>query len=95
MEKVFQLIEKAILIAQILRAEGKIGCITYDLLRSDISQIDVELHKYTFSEEPSGMTFSNTEKFVNEHINRADSQTLLAELERRGYNVGWIQKKED
>lgn len=94
MEKVFQLIEKAILIAQILRAEGKIGCITYDLLRSYIRQIDVELHKYTFSEEPSGMTFSNTEKFVNEHINCADSQTLLAELERRGYNVGWIQKKE-
>lgn len=95
MEKVFQLIEKAILIAQILRTEGKIGCITYDILRNDIRQIDVELRKYTFTEDPSGMTFSNTEKFVNENINHADSQTLLAELERRGYNVGWIQKKED
>lgn len=41
------------------------------------------------------MTFSNTEKFVNENSNYADSQTLLDELQRRGYNVGRIQKKED
>lgn len=36
MEKVYQLIENAILIAKILRAEGKVGCITYDLLRTNI-----------------------------------------------------------
>ena len=45
MEKVFQLIEKAILIAQVLRAEGKIGCITYDLFRHNIQQIEEELRK--------------------------------------------------
>lgn len=87
MKKVFQMIENAMLIAKILRAEGKIGCITYDLLRGNIQQIDVELRKYTFSEDPSGMSFSNTEKFVNEHINYADSGTLFEELHRRGFRV--------
>lgn len=87
MEKVFQLIENAVLIAKILRSEGKIGCITYSILRDNIRQIDVELRKYTFSEDPSGMTFSNTEKFVNEYINYADSATLFEELRRRGYKI--------
>lgn len=94
MEEVFQLIENAMLIAKILRAEGKIGCITYDLLRDNIRQIDVELRKYTFSEDPSGMSFSNTEKFVNESINYADSQTMLEELYRRGFNVDNVKKKD-
>lgn len=51
MEKVYQLIENAILIAKILRAEGRIGCITYDTLRDNIRQIDVE-----FASTPSRKT---------------------------------------
>lgn len=94
MEKVYQLIENAILIAKILRAEEKVGCITYDLLRTNIQQIDVELRKYTFSEDPSGKSFSNMEKFVNEHINYADSQTMLEELHIRGFNVDKVKKKD-
>lgn len=97
MEKVCQLIENAILIAKILRAEGRIGCITYATLCDNIRQIDVELRKYTFSEDSSGMSFSNTEKFVNEHINYADSETLFEELHRRGFRVsgGKLVRKED
>nr|DAL27075.1 MAG TPA_asm: hypothetical protein [Caudoviricetes sp.] len=97
MEKVFQLIENAVLIAEILRSEGKIGCITYRMLRNNIRQIDVELRKYTFTEAPSGMTFSNTEKFVNEHINYADSETLFEELHRRDFRVsgGKLVREED
>lgn len=96
MEKVFQLIENAVLIAKILRSEGKIGCITYDMLRDNIRQIDVELRKYTFTEAPSGMTFSNTKQFVNEHINYADSETLFKELHRRGFRIsdGRLVRKE-
>ena len=96
MEKVFQLIENAVLIAKILRSEGKIGCITYGMLRNNIRQIDVELRKYTFSEAPSDMTFSNIEKFVNEHINYANSETLFEELHRRGFRVsdGRLVRKE-
>lgn len=87
MEEIFNLIEKAILIAQILRSEDKIGCITYDLLRANIRQIDVELRKYTFTEGPDEKTFSNIEKYVNEHINYADSNSLITELEKRGFDV--------
>lgn len=54
MEKVFQLIENAILIAKILRPEGKIGCTTYSILRDNIRQIDVELRKYTFTKDLRG-----------------------------------------
>ena len=86
MEKVFQLIEKAILIAQVLRAEGKIGCITYDLFRQNIHQIEAELRKYTFREDPDEKSFSNVEN-VNEHINYADTDSLIMELEKRGFDV--------
>ena len=91
MEEIFNLIEKVILIAQILRSEDKIGCITYDLLRTNIRQIDVELRKYTFTECPDEKTFSNVEKYVNEHINYADTDSLIKELEGRGYCV--LRKK--
>lgn len=87
MEEIFNLIEKVILIAQILRSEDKIGCITYDLLRANIRQIDVELRKYTFTEGPDEKTFSNIEKYVNEHINYADTDSLIMELEKRGFDV--------
>lgn len=87
MEKVFQLIEKAILIAQVLRSEGKIGCITYDLFRQNIRQIEVELRKYTFREGTDEKSFSNVEKYVNEHINYADTDSLIMELGRRNFVV--------
>ena len=93
MEKVFQLIEKAILIAQVLRAEGKIGCITYDLFRQNIRQIEVELRKYTFREGPDEKSFSNVEKYVNEHINYADTDSLIMELGRRNFGVKRLGRK--
>ena len=79
--------EKAILIAQVLRGEGKIGVITYDLFRQNIQQIEVELRKYTFREGPDEKSFSNVEKYVNEHINYADTDSLIMELEKRGFDV--------
>lgn len=85
MEEIFNLIEKANLIAEILEAEGKINIDTYGLLHGNISQIDVELRKYTFSEGPDEKSFTNMEKFVNEHINYADSGTMVEELHRRGF----------
>lgn len=87
MEEIFQLTEKAILIAQVLRGEGKIGVITYDLFRQNIQQIEVELRKYTFREGPDEKSFSNVEKYVNEHINYADTDSLIMELEKRGFDV--------
>ena len=87
MEKIFQLTEKAILIAQVLRAEGKIGCITYDLFRHNIQQIEEELRKYSFTEGPDEKSFSNVEKYVNEHINYADTDSLIIELGRRSFFV--------
>ena len=94
MEKVFQLIEKAILIAQVLRAEGKIGCITYDLFRHNIKQIEEELRKYTFTDGPDEKSFSNVEKYVNEHINYADTDSLIIELGRRSFFVKKIEEEE-
>lgn len=94
MEEIFQLTEKAILIAQILRTEGKIGCITYDLFRQNIQQIEVELRKYTFTEGPDEKTFSNIEKYVNEHINYADTDSLIIELGRRNFGVKKIEEED-
>ena len=94
MEKVFQLIEKAILIAQVLRSEGKIGCITYDLFRHNIQQIEEELRKYSFTEGPDEKSFSNVEKYVNEHINYADTDSLIIELGRRSFFVKKIEEEE-
>ena len=87
MEKVFKLIEKSILIAQVLRAEGKIGCITYDLFRHNIQQIEEEFRKYSFTEGPDEKSFSNVEKYVNEHINYADTDSLIIELGRRSFFI--------
>ena len=94
MEKIFQLTEKAILIAQVLRAEGKIGCITYDLFRNNIQQIEAELRKYSFTEGPDEKSFSNVEKYVNEHINYADTDTLIIELGRRSFFVKKIGEED-
>ena len=93
MEEIFQLIEKANLIAEILEAEGKISIDTYGLLHGNISQIDVELRKYTFTEGPDEKSFSNIEKYVNEHINYADTDSLIIELGRRNFGVKKIEEE--
>ena len=94
MEKVFQLIEKAILIAKILRSEGKIGCITYNLFRNNIQQIEEELRKYSFTEGPDEKSFSNVEKYVNEPISFADTDSLIIELGRRSFFVKKIEEED-
>ena len=91
MEEIFNLIDKANLIAEILESEGKIGCITYNLFRHNIKQIEEELRKYTFSEGPDEKSFSNVEKYVNEHINYADTDSLIIELGRRSFFVKKIE----
>lgn len=94
MEEIFNLIEKANLIAEILEAEGKINIDTYGLLHGNIQQIEVELRKYTFSEGPDEKTFSNVEKYVNEHINYADTDSLIIELGRRNFGVKKIEEED-
>ena len=94
MEEIFNLIDKANLIAQVLRAEGKIGCITYDLFRHNIKQIEEELRKYTFTDGRDEKSFSNVEKYVNEHINYADTDSLIIELGRRSFFVKKIEEEE-
>lgn len=94
MEEIFNLIEKANLIAEILEAEGKINIDTYGLLHGNIQQIEVELRKYTFSEGLDEKTFSNVEKYVNEHINYADTDSLIIELGRRNFSVKKIEEED-
>lgn len=94
MEKIFQLTEKANLIAEILESEGKINIDTYGLLHGNIQQIEEELRKYSFTEGPDEKTFSNVEKYVNEHINYADTDSLIIELGRRSFFVKKIEEEE-
>lgn len=93
MEEIFNLIEKVNLIAEILEAEGKINIDTYGLLHGNIQQIDVALRKYTFTEGPDEKSFSNVEKYVNEHINYADTDSLIMELGRRNFGVKKIEEE--
>lgn len=93
MEKIFQLIEKANLIAEILESEGKINIDTYGLLHGNIQQIEEELRKYSFTEGPDEKSFSNVEKYVNEHINYADTDSLIIELGRRSFFVKKIEEE--
>lgn len=94
MEEIFNLIDKANLIAEILESEGKINIDTYGLLHGNIQQIEVELRKYTFTEGPEEKSFSNVEKYVNEHINYADTDSLIIELGRRSFFVKKIGEEE-
>lgn len=93
MEEIFNLIDKANLIAEILESEGKINIDTYGLLHGNIQQIEEELRKYTFSEGPDEKSFSNVEKYVNEHINYADTDSLIIELGRRSFFVKKIEEE--
>ena len=94
MEEIFNLIDKANLIAEILKSEGKINIDTYGLLHGNIQQIEEELRKYTFSEGPDEKSFSNVEKYVNEHINYADTDSLIIELGRRSFFVKKIGEED-
>ena len=94
MEKIFQLTEKANLIAEILESEGKINIDTYGLLHGNIQQIEEELRKYSFTEGPDEKSFSNVEKYVNEHINYADTDSLIIELGRRNFFVKKINEED-
>ena len=94
MEEIFNLIDKANLIAEILESEGKINIDTYGLLHGNIQQIETELRKYTFSDGPDEKSFSNVEKYVNEHINYADTDSLIIELGRRSFFVKKIGEED-
>lgn len=54
-----------------------------------LNSIITELERFRVEPANEGITFSQMEKFVNSHINFADSDVLLRELQRRGI------KKED
>ena len=94
MEEIFNLIDKANLIAEILKSEGKINIDTYGLLHGNIQQIEEELRKYSFTEGPDEKSFSNVEKYVNEHINYADTDSLIIELGRRSFFVKKIEEED-
>ena len=94
MEEIFNLIDKVNLIAEILESEGKINIDTYGLLHGNIQQIEEELRKYSFTEGPDEKSFSNVEKYVNEHINYADTDSLIIELGRRSFFVKKIGEED-
>lgn len=93
MEKVFKLIDKIAIIIKALCFDGKIKKLVYDDIILTLEDMKDELNKFTITDPASGKSFSNIEKFVNEHINSADSQTMLEELYRRGFNVDNVKKE--
>lgn len=93
MEKVFKLIDKIAIIIKVLCMEGKIQKQTYDEIRLSLVDMEDELNKFAITDPVSGKSFSDMEQFVNEHINYADSQTMLEELYRRGFNVDNVKKE--
>lgn len=97
MKKVFKQIDKIIIIVKVFCMEGKIQKQTYDEIILSIVDMKDELNKFTITDPTSSKSFSNMEKFVNEHINYADSETLFEELHRRGFRVsgGKLVREED
>ena len=87
MEKVFKQIDKIVTIVKVLCMEGKIQKQTYEEIILSLMDMKDELNKFTITDPTSSKSFSNMEQFVNEHINYAEVQTMLVELERRGFNV--------
>lgn len=96
MEKVFKLIDKIAIIIKVLCLDGKIKKLFYDDIILSLEDMKDELNKFTITDPTSSNSFSNIEKFVNEHINYADSGTLVEELHRRGFRIsdGKFVKKE-
>lgn len=97
MEKVFKLIDKIAIIIKVLCLDGKIKKLVYDDIILSLKDMKDELNKFTITDPTSSKSFSNIEKFVNEHINYADSETLFEELHRRGFRVsgGKLVREED
>lgn len=93
MEKVFKLIDKIVTIVKVLCMEGKIQKQTYDEIILSLVDMKDELNKFTITDPTSSKSFSDMEQFVNEHINYAEVQTMLVELERRGFNVDNVKKE--
>ena len=93
MEKVFKLIDKIAIIMKVLCLDGKIKKLVYDDIISSIEDMKDELNKFTITDPTSSKSFSNIEKFVNEHINYADYETMREELSRRGSNVDNVKKE--
>ena len=93
MEKVFKLIDKIAIIIKVLCLDGKIKKLVYDDIILYLEDMKDELNKFAITDPASGKSFSNIEKFVNEHINYADSETMREELSRRGSNVDNVKKE--
>ena len=93
MEKVFKLIDKIAIIMKVLCLDGKIKKLVYDEIILSLEDMKDELNKFAITDPASGKSFSDIEKFVNEHINYADSETLFEELHRRGFNVDNVKKE--
>lgn len=94
MENVFKLIDKIAIIIKVSCFDGKIKKLVYDDIILSLEDMKDELNKFTITAPTSSKSFSNMEKFVNNHINYADSQIMLEELRIRGFNVDNV-KKED
>lgn len=93
MEKVFKQIDKIVTIVKVLCMEGKIQKQTYEEIILSLVDMKDELNKFAITDPASGKSFSDMEQFVNEHINYADSQTMLEELHIRGFNVDNVKKE--
>lgn len=93
MEKVFKQIGKIVTIVKVLRMEGKIQKQTYEEIILSLADMKDELNKFAITDPASGKSFSDMDKFVNENINYADSQTMLEELYRRGLNVDNVKEE--
>lgn len=93
MEKVFKQIDKIVTIVKVLCMEGKIQKQTYEEIILSLVDMKDELNKFAITDPASGKSFSDMDKFVNENINYADSQTMLEELYRRGFNVDNVKKE--
>ena len=93
MEKVFKLIDKIAIIIKVLCLDGKIKKLVYDEIILSLEDMKDEINKFTITDPISSKSFSNIEKFVNEHINYADSETMREELSRRGSNVDNVKKE--
>lgn len=92
MEKVFKQIDKIVTIVKVLCMEGKIQKQTYEEIILSLVDMKDELNKFAITDPASGKSFSDMDKFVNENINYADSQTMLEELYRRGFNVTMLRR---
>lgn len=93
MEKVFKQIDKIVTIVKVLCMEGKIQKQTYEEIILSLVDMKDELNKFAITDPASGKSFSDMDKFVNENINYADSQTMLEELHIRDFNVDNVKKE--